>query len=265
VPNNQYLVRSPINITLSVWKALFLREALSRIFSGRAAWFWLLAEPVFNVAYLIVLFTMIRMQIIGGIDTAIWLTLGMLGFFMFQRTSSQVMNAISANQALFSYRQVKPIDTLLVRGVLEGFLMILITSILLAGMAILGYSIIPADPLLVISAFFGLWCVGMGFGLITSVAKELVPELGKIIGFIMKPMMIVSGVIFPISVVPPLYREWLMLNPIAHGLEAVRLGFSPYYHAVPELSLSYIYSFALVSIFFGLALHRRFALRLATL
>jgi capsular polysaccharide transport system permease protein len=36
--------RTSLAITLSVWKALFLRESLSCLFSARAAWFWLLAE-----------------------------------------------------------------------------------------------------------------------------------------------------------------------------------------------------------------------------
>jgi capsular polysaccharide transport system permease protein len=125
--------------------------------------------------------------------------------------------------------------------------------------------LLPAQPLAVLEAFFGLWLVGLGFGLVTSVAVELVPEIGRLLGFIMRPMFLLSGVIFPISAVPQPYRDWLMLNPVAHGLEAARLGFSSYYHAVPELSVAYIYGFALVTIFLGLALHRHFAVRLATL
>jgi capsular polysaccharide transport system permease protein len=261
---SSYSARSSTVITLSVWKALFLREVLARISSGRAAWFWLLAEPVFNVAYMLVIFTVIRVTNIGGIDTAVWLIVGMLAFFMFRRTGMQVMNGISANQALFTYRQVKPIDTLLVRGALEAFLMIIITVILLAGAALLGHSVLPADPLAVLEAFLGLWLIGVGFGLVASVATHLVPELGQLIGLIMMPLYMGSGVIFPISVVPQPYRDWLLLNPVAHGLEAARLGFAPYYHAVPELSIAYIYQFALVSIFLGLALQRRFALKLVT-
>lgn len=256
--------RTPATITLSVWKALFLREALSRLFSGRAVWFWLLAEPVFHVTYMLVIFTVIRVRSVGGIDTTVWLMVGMLAFFMFRRTGTQVMNAVSANQALFSYRQVKPVDTVLVRGGLEGILMIVIAGVLLAGASLFGHSVVPADPLAVLEAFFGLWLVGMGFGLITSVLGELVPELRRIINFVMMPLYMVSGVIFPISAVPQPYRDWLLLNPVAHGLEAARLGFAPHYHAVPELSIAYIYGFALVSIFLGLALHRRFALRLLT-
>lgn len=258
------MTRTSTAITLSVWKGLFLREALSRIFSGRAAWFWLLAEPVFHVLSLIVVFTVIRVRVVGGIDTGVWLMVGMLAFFMFRRTGLQVMNAIDANQALFAYRQVKPIDTVLVRGVLEGLLMIIITGILLTITALFGYSVIPADPLAVLEAFFGLWLLGMGFGLVASVVSRLVPELAQIIKLAMLPLYMLSGVIFPLSAVPQPFRDWLMFNPIAQGLEVVRLGFASHYHTVPDLSIVYVYDFALVTIFLGLVLQRRFALRLAT-
>lgn len=256
--------RTPAQVVASVYRALFLREALTRISSSRAAWFWLLAEPVFHVTYMLVIFTVIRVHTVGGIDTVVWLIVGMLAFFMFRRTGTQVTKAISANQALFTYRQVKPVDTVLVRGGLEGFLMTLVAGILLTGAALFGHSVVPADLLAVLEAFLGLWLVGMGFGLVASVAGELVPELGRVIDFAMMPLYLISGVILPLSTVPQPYREWLMLNPVAHGLEAARLGFAPYYHAVPELSIAYLYGFALVIVFLGLALHRRFALRLVT-
>ncbi|WP_293936777.1 ABC transporter permease [Iodobacter sp.] len=258
------MARSATAITLAVWKALFLREAVGRLFSGRATWFWLLAEPIFHVAYLVFIFTGIRVRNIGGIDSTIWIMVGMLAYFMFNRTGTQVKNAISANQALFAYRQVKPVDTVLVRGALEGFLMIIISSILLMCAALFNHPVAPSNPLGVLEAFFGLWLVGLGFGLVTSIFSELIPELGKVIGLIMMPLYMISGVILPISTVPQPYRDWLLFNPVAHGLEAARLGFAGNYHAVPELSIAYIYNFALVSIFLGLALHRRFAQRLTT-
>jgi capsular polysaccharide transport system permease protein len=256
--------RSPARIVASVYLALFLREALTRISSSRAAWFWLLAEPVFNVSYLLFIYTVVRVRTVGGIDTVIWLMIGMLAFFMFRRTAAQVSASISSNLALFTYRQVKPIDTLLVRGGLEGVLMIVIAGVLLAGAALLGHPVAPADPLAVFKAFLGLWLVGMGFGLVDSIATELVPELGRIINFVMMPLYFISGVVLPISAVPQPYRAWLMLNPVAQGLEAARFGFSSNYHPVSELDIAYLYEFALVSIFLGLALHRRFALRLVT-
>ncbi len=260
--NSSHQPRSPASITFSVWKALFLREALGRFFSSRGAWFWLLLDPVFHVAYLMVVFTMLRVRSVGGIDIAIWIMIGLLAFFMFRITATQVTNSISANIALFAYRQVKPVDTALVRAVLEGLLMVVITLILLAGAALFGHRVIPSDPLAVFEAFFGLWLAGIGFGLIASVAQSLIRELGKIIHLLMMPLYIISGVMFPLSAIPEPYQSWLLLNPVAHGLEAARLGFVPNYHAVPDLSMGFLYGFSLTSIFLGLALQRRFALRL---
>jgi capsular polysaccharide transport system permease protein len=209
------------------------------------------------------IFTAVRVRTVGGIDTAIWIMLGLLAFFMFRRTATQAQKAVGDNQALFAYRQVKPVDAALVRAGLEGFLMVIISVLLLTGAGLVGYGVVPADPLAVLEAIFGLWLLGLGFGLLTSVLFELVSEAGQIIKLVMKPLYLISGVIFPLGLVPQPYREWLMLNPVAHGLEAARLGFAPYYHAVPELSLSYLYGFGLTTMFFGLALHRRFALFLA--
>lgn len=256
--------RTPTSITLSVWKALFLREAVNRLRTGRAAWLWLLLEPVIYIVSLMVIFTVIRMHAVGGIDSAVWVMVGMLAFFMFNRTATRSMNAINANRALFTYRQVKPVDTVLVRVSLEGFLMILVTIILFAGAGLSGLAINPVDPLVVLEAFFGLWIVGAAFGLIASVAIELIPEAAKVIEFLSKPVYFLSGAIFPIAMVPPPYREWLLLNPVAHGLEAARLGFAPHYHAVPELSVTYLYGFGLTALFLGFALHHRFARKLVT-
>lgn len=259
------MTRSALQITWSVWQALFLREALTRVAAGRAAWFWLLAEPIFHVSYVVLIFTAIRVRHIGGVDVAVWIMVGMLAFFAFRRTGTQVSNAIRANQALFTYRQVKPVDTALVRAGLEGFLMVLVALVLLAGMGLLEHDTVPGNPLAVLGAFAALWSLGLGFGLVTSVLSELVPEFERVLGFLMMPLYLISGVVFPLSSVPQPYREWLMFNPVAHGIEAVRVGFAPGYHAVPELDTFYLYTSALALVFLGLALQRRFAPRMQTL
>ena len=254
--------RSPLQVTLAVWHALLLRESLSRLFHRRAAWAWLLLEPIAHVLFLVVVFSVIRITHIGGIETALWLIVGMLAYFMFNRTAIQCGQAVRANGALFTYRQVKPVDTVLVRSMLEGVLMIAVCLVLLTGAGLWGLHVIPHDPLGVFLAFLGLWLLGVGFGLVTSVLTNLVEELDKIVGIAMLPMYMASGTMVPLAAIPSPYREWLMLNPVAHGLEAARLGFAPYYHAVPELSVSYLYGFALTLLFAGLALHTRFQQRL---
>lgn len=254
--------RSAASVTFSTWKALFLREAVNRLSTGRAAWLWVLFEPLSHVVLMVAIFSIIRMKSVGGVDVVVWLMIGMLAFFTFRRPANQSMNAISANRALFSYRQVKPVDTVLVRAGVEGFLMLIVSALLLLGAAFFGHNVVPSDPLRALAAFVGVWLIGLGYGLISSAAVELIPELGKVFSFVMTPMYIVSGVMIPVASIPYPYQNWLLYNPVVHGLESARLAFAPYYHAVPGLSLAYVYVFALMLIFFGLALHVRFANRL---
>jgi len=254
--------RSSLTVMLSVWRALFLREALSRITGGRARWFWVVFEPLAHKVFVIFLLVVIRQRVVAGMDVMIWVALGMITFFMFRRTAVQGMEAVSANRSMFAYRQVRPFDTVVVRAALEGFLMLLIAGLSFFILAMLGRNMIPEDPLLVMAAIFGMWLFGLGFALALSVPSELIEEVGILVRFIMMPLYLISGVIFPISMVPYPFKEWLLLNPLVHGVEAARAGFAGTYHALPQLDLGYLYACSMVLILIGLMLHVRFASRL---
>jgi capsular polysaccharide transport system permease protein len=254
--------RSPYAVTFDVWRALFLREALDRLFDMRAAWFWLLMEPVMHISFITFVYTVIRVRTIAGIDSATWVIVGMLSFFMYRRTAVQVMYAVESNQPLFAYRQVKPFDVAFMRAVLEAFLMLIVSAVILAGAALFGRDALPHDPLLVAVALFGLWLFGVGYGLVTSVLMALIPETEHILKIFMMPLYLISGTIAPLVTVPQPYQGYLLSNPIAHGLELIRQGFGTEYYTMPGVSLAYLYAWAGGSVFLGLALYRRFARQL---
>lgn len=235
---------------------MFLREALYRLFHRRAAWLWLLLEPIGHIAFLMFIFTVLGMRVIGGVEAGLWIMAGLLGFFMFRRTMTLAMAAVGMAKPLFSYRQVKPVDAVIVRAATEGLLMLVITVVLLAAAALFGLPVWPDDWLRVLTALLGLWLMGLGVGLIVSVPRELVHEVGEIVNLAMTPLYLLSGVMFPLATIPPPYRNWLLLNPVAHSVEEIRLGFASHYAAPPELNVAYPYVFALVCMLFGLVLHR---------
>jgi len=197
-----------------------------------------------------------------GMDIAIWFMLGFSGYFLFTRVGNQCMNAVDANQTLFSYKLVKPVDTVITRACLESFIMTVTISLLLTTLVILGLPIKVADPILAICAWIGLGLLGLGYGLIFSVINELIPEIEKLLKFIMLPLYFLSGVLIPILSIPRPYYDVLMWNPIIHGVEFLRISFSNHYVVAPNLSLVYLYGFSLTSVFLGLALHVKFAKKL---
>jgi capsular polysaccharide transport system permease protein len=256
------LMRSSISITWAVWKALFLREAVARLFAGRAAWVWILAEPIVHLLFLLVLFGLYLKQVVSGIDGGLFIMTGLLGFFMVQNTALRCKDAIDANAALFAYRQVLAVDTVLVRATVEAVLLLLCALVLLAGLGLLGYKVVPQNFLLVMLSFAALWLAGIGLGLVLSVGSELIPEVGKVAGILFRPLYFLSSVMYPASAISPAYRDWFLLNPLLHGIETLRAGFFPQYHVISGVSLAYLVGFAMVTVFLGLALHVRFAPRL---
>lgn len=260
----RFRARPAPEVMLSVWKALFLREALFRLTSTRSATLGLFFEPVFHVGYLLVMYTVVRMRSVNGIDTVMWLLTGVLTFTLFKRTFNQATKSVDANASLFTYRQVKPIDTLIVRGVLEAVIVFICGALLFFGVSLFDHDVTPTDPLQVMLAVFGVWVFALSWGMVAAVVENLVPEFRHVNRILTTPLYILSGTIIPISRVPQPYHDILMYNPIAHSLELVRHGFSSYYTAAAGTSMSYLYTWAVGLLFFGLVLQRRFALRLTT-
>lgn len=256
-------MNSPFINTLTVWQALFLREALDRFFGSRAAWAWLLVEPSMHIGFIGGIWGMMRRNSMGGINVSMWIILGMLSFFLFRRTAVQTLHALDCNKAFFAFRQVRPFDVALVRGGVEAFSMFFISLFILGVAAMLGLDVLPEDPLTALLALAGLWLFGLGYGLITSVGMRLVPDSGHIFQILMMPLYLISGVMMPLTMVPAAYRDWLLWNPLVHGLELVRLGFFRNYHTL-DVSMAYLYVWVLGSLSLGMALYRGLETRLVT-
>lgn len=254
---------NPVKNTLMVWKALFLKDALSRFFGSRGAWAWLLIEPCIHIGMMVFIFTVIRTKVIGGVDVQLWIMVGMIGFFLFRRTSVQGIHALDCNKAFFAFRQVRPFDTALTSAMVELFSIFWIFVILLIAFAFFGFDVIPYNALTVLFGALGLWFLGLGYGLVSSVCMRIVRDSGHLLQLVMMPMYFISGVIFPVNTIPEPYASYLTLNPVLHGVELMRKGYWPNYHTL-DVSFSYLYGAALILLVIGMGLYRSLETRLVT-
>jgi capsular polysaccharide transport system permease protein len=255
--------RTPWQITRAVWYAMFMRETLARTTADRFAWFWMLAEPIAMIAVMVYIRGFIKGgKHIEGADFIPWLIVGLLGFFLFRENLQRALGAIEANKGLFAYRQVIPVDPVLVRCFLEGMLKSLILLIFIAACELLGINLMPANPLVALYHWFALWCLGIGAALTLSAATELIPDIKPVIKITMLPLLIISGVILPLNNLPHWVQEYLLWNPIVHGLEGLRLSFFDSYRTLDGVDMSYLWFWALSMIAVGLILHIRYQHRL---
>jgi capsular polysaccharide transport system permease protein len=243
---------------------MFIREALARTMADRMAWFWMLFEPIAMIIVMVAIraVAMNAVQTIDGADMIPWMVTGLFGFFLVRENMMRPIGAVEANKGLFAYRQVKPVDPVLVRCYLEGLLKSFIFILFIIVGTMLGIELMPADPLGAITAWLSLWSLGLGAGLIFSALAGLVPEIGKILRIMSMPLLIISGVILPLNFVPHDLLVYVMWNPIVHGLESLRASFFPLYRPVAGTSFLYLWYWILGMTTLGLLLHVRFELRL---
>ncbi|WP_251978367.1 ABC transporter permease [Salinicola avicenniae] len=255
----QQAARSSWRVACSVWFATFMREAISRTMADRMGWFWMIFEPLAIIAIMVsVRGLFMSGSHVSGADYVAWMVVGMMGFTLFRENMMRSIGAIEANRGLFAYRQVKPVDPVLVRCFLEGMLKSLIFLLFIVIGSLLKFELIPDHPFGVLLDWLSLWALGCGVGLTLSVAADLVPEIGKIARIMGLPLLLLSGVIIPAVYVPHQFRQYLLWNPIVHGLESMRLSFFGGYHTIDGIDMTYLWFWALGSITLGLALHMRF-------
>lgn len=220
------IVRKPFRIFLAVLKALFLRELNTRMSVGKIGLFWTFFEPF----ALISVFVTLRVFIIGGdanYDVLLFMASGFIAFNMFRSILNGSKGAFQANKGLFSYKQVKPIDTIISRVLIEIF----ITSIIILMFIFLGiFFYYPMQPENLLMVFLGyLWLILFSFsiGLLIGIGNVFFLSIGKIVNISSFGLLILSAVFFPIISLPPEAQEILLYNPLVHFMEMIH-GFYLY-------------------------------------
>jgi len=255
-----HLQRPPLKVLSDVIFALFIRELKTRFGAYRLGLLWAFLEPMLFV----LLITAIRSfrsygGLLGGesngIPFPLFFMLGFVPYKFFSTLLTQGAAAVRANQGLFAYRQVRPIDALLARTLLE---ILISSSVLLIFMTLFwwfGFTVTIAQPLKLVGVFMLVTLLGSGMGLIICVGQLRIPELNQIVPLLTRPLFFISGIFFSINDIPAQYHHYLLWNPILHAIELVRNACYSSYN-IDSVSWGFLAISALVTAFFGLAMYR---------
>ncbi|HUG21243.1 ABC transporter permease [Piscinibacter sp.] len=231
--------RGPLKVQRAVLLALVIRELRTRVQGRWLGMLWMLFEPLAHVLLILAVFGFRHHAASVNVEFPVFLVTGLLPFFIFRNLARRLPNAISSNRSLFSYRQVKPIDALIARVIVETGLYsaVYLTALVLLGW--LGFHWLPWAPLELMAVSFVLVVFGAVAGLLFSVLAHNRPKVQTVIGWIFLPLYVASGVIFPLQSLPLEYRHWLMFNPLLHLVELSRTYFIPNYESLPGVNLGY--------------------------
>ena len=262
---NQTAHRSSFQIQRDVLYALLLREISSLFGRSRGGFVWVLVEPIAHLMVPVLIFGIIRQRMMPGIDYPVFLVYGFLPFLLFKGICLQVMDGTNSGQGLLSYRQVLLMDIFVAKAVALCVVQTIVFTLVLCVLGMLGYTVLPAQPVELAAVVVLTIAVAFGLGLLFAAISSLVPDARSAIRILFMPLYFISGILFPINRVPEEWIRWMAINPVLHLVEMSRLAGLPKHNATSYLSMAYPVALALVSIAIGLMLYRlRFLARVTS-
>lgn len=258
--------RNAWEVQRAVVFALLLRELKARVGGQWIGAVWTLFEPLSHVLVLVAMFTLFvnRQAPVAGVEYAVFLVTGMLPYFLFQNLANRLMDGIESNRGLFAYRQVKPLDTLVARAIVEALMNMVVYAFTLGLLGWLGFHVLPSGPLELIGVQCVMFSLGVAYGLLCAVITNRRPRVKTFVKLLMMPLYLLSGVVFPVDFAPPDVLQWLLLNPLLHLVELSRHAFITAYVPLDKVNWQYPVMFTLATAAAALVFYRVERSRLMT-
>ena len=246
-------MKKGLQIQLSVVNALIYRELKTRVSNVKFGVFGVFIQPLGVMAVFVLIIGALRRGSSYQMNLALFLLTGILLYTLFSDIAVRSLNAIKANQALFIYKPVKPIDTVIARSIVEAGLYSIVFLVISFGIFIFKEKFMLDNFPLLVFVFLLLSITASGFGLFFMVAGFRYPWLFQVVPLLLRPLWFTSGVFFSLQQLPQWIRPWLSWNPILQAIELSRNAFDSNYVINPSLiSLPYLITCALLSITLGL-------------
>lgn len=246
---------------LRVLHALMLRDMRTRFFGSHWGYAIVVLWPVTHVFMLVLIYTLRHVPAPIGESRAIFFASGAVPVLAFQYISREVMKAVGQNRPLTYYPQVKLVDVIFARCLVEivtGFLgMLTVAAILVAA----GINPVPADPFTAVCGYACAIALGLGIGVVNACIVSIIP--GWFIGWILFNILlyIASGVMFLPHYLPEQIYSVLKWLPTVQVVEWVRLGFYPGMGV--EIDKLYTVMFALITFSAGMLMEKYYVRRLS--
>jgi capsular polysaccharide transport system permease protein len=209
---------------VNVINALVLRETRTRFGQHQLGYAWALVEPALMILTFLGMFAVVGRKPASDMDSFGYLATGILPYLLFTKTTVQVSQAINGNKGLLFYPQVKPLDVVLARIVLEFCTYAVVFLLLMGANVFIRRDLSISDPLLIVAGFALASLLGASLGLIFMGLGQLSNVTDRARGPLMRPFFWVSGLFFTVDSLPQAYRELIVYNPVIHLVELVRAG-----------------------------------------
>jgi capsular polysaccharide transport system permease protein len=203
--------------------ALLLRELQTRFGRGHLGFVWLFLEPLLLAVGISALKMLMRTNQYGEVPTFLFVVVGYAPYFAFRAIINRAAAAFQANMTLMYHRQVRLLDIMIARNLLEMAAVTCVLLIVVSGTSwFTGFT--PYSVPIVMGALLLLFGFSNGLALLVAAGAARWEVVDKIVHPLTYLALPFSGALFALHFMPPSWREALLWNPQANLHEMVRDG-----------------------------------------
>ncbi len=192
-------------------------ELISRFARSKLGGFWMIINPLAQVAIYALILSNVLVAKLPGIDNqyayAIYLMAGQLAWTLFSEIISRCLNLFIEQGNLMKKMNFPRITlpTIVVGSCLLNNVLLFVS--VLGIFVALGHKFSLA-MLWLIPLTLTVVTLALGIGLILGVMNVFLRDIGQIVPIILQMLFWFTPVVYPITIIPDSYRHWLLLNPM---------------------------------------------------
>ncbi len=213
-----------LEVQRQVIHALMIRELITRFGRENIGFLWIMAEPLLFAGLVGILWHFTKGSTEHGVSVVTFTATGYIPLTFFRHCVSRSASAFTANQSLLYHRQIKVVDIVCARFIIEmlgGMMAYLVMAIILG---LIGEFPMPAN--------IGLWIAGwtlysmfcFSLCLVLSPLSEMSEVMEKFIPVTTYIMIPFSGAFYMVSWMTPGFKAFLLLSPFVNAMEMMRKG-----------------------------------------
>jgi capsular polysaccharide transport system permease protein len=236
-------------------RALAIRDMQSQQADLVHGFAWVFFDAFLAFAGLLIMRLAIRGFNPPGVPPMTFLVSGLVPWLMFSACYNLPDGAIRRGRKLLTLPRVTELD-LVVASALRIFMTFAVLYVILGPIACFYDHVpFPRVPIGILLLFLAMWVMGVSFGLLLMAMNRVYPPAAKFVTFFLRFSTIFSGVIFNVTMFPPIFWPYLAWNPFLH-IEQLLRTYWFYTFDSPIGSPLYVAQCLVGLLFLGLLLER---------
>lgn len=204
--------------------ALMLRELTTRFGRENIGFLWIMVEPLLFAGLVALIWRFMKGPEEHGVGIIAFVISGYIPITLFRHGVARSVSIFVANSSLLYHRQVKVLDFVLVRFLIE--LLGAMMAYVFIGTILIGFDAfpVPANPGLFVAGWALYALISFSICLVIAPLSEMSEVLEKFIPVTTYIMIPFSGLFTMASWLTPSMREYLLWSPFVNGMEMMRGG-----------------------------------------